>query len=325
MAEHDSGYKLLFSHPRTVEELLRGFLHEEWVSGLDFATLERVGGSFVSDDLRERHSDAIWRLRWEGAGEGWFYVYLLLEFQSTPSPFMAVRLLGYAALLLAEIVRKERLGAGDRLPIVLPLVLYNGKRPWTAPLDLASLFAEAPESLRRRLPQLSYLLVDESRLRPEELALPESLVATLFQLETCGPQDLPRLTSQLATLLAEGAEPELRRAFTAWVLRLLRRSLPGVTIPEVVELEEMPMLEETLKEWWGSGFAEARENGRTEGLREGRMEGMRQLLCKLLEQRFGPLPRKARQQVSAIDSMAELERLARRVLQAESLSAMGVG
>ena len=53
MAEHDSGYKLLFSHPRMVEELLRGFVHEPWVTDLDFDTLERTNASYTSDDLRE--------------------------------------------------------------------------------------------------------------------------------------------------------------------------------------------------------------------------------------------------------------------------------
>ena len=140
----------------------------------------------------------------------------------------------------------------------------------------------------------------------------------------------------LYTIMNNDPQWVCERAFTPWLLRLLRRSLPGVTIPEVVELEDTPMLEETLKEWWGNGFEEAREKGlregRTEGRTEGRMEGlteglegMRRLLCHLLEQRFGPLPRKARRQVEAIDSMAELERLAQRVLQAESLDAMGLG
>jgi hypothetical protein len=46
-----------------IVELLRGFLRESWVKNLDFSTLERVGGSFVSADLRERHSDMIWRIR----------------------------------------------------------------------------------------------------------------------------------------------------------------------------------------------------------------------------------------------------------------------
>ncbi len=78
--EHDKGYKRLFSHPKMVKDLLRGFVHEEWVRDLDFATLETFKDSFVSDDLRSRHDDIIWRVRW---GDDWLYVYLLLEFQST--------------------------------------------------------------------------------------------------------------------------------------------------------------------------------------------------------------------------------------------------
>lgn len=64
MAGHDPSYRLLFSHPRMVEDLLRGFVHEDWLSRLDFRTLERVNGSFVTEGLRDRRSDVIWRVRW---------------------------------------------------------------------------------------------------------------------------------------------------------------------------------------------------------------------------------------------------------------------
>src|SRR4051812_49236414 len=81
MASHDEGYKLLFSHPRMVEDLLRGFVAGDWVQNLDFSTLEKASGHYVSEDLRERESDMVWRVRW-GQDE-WLYIYLLLEFQST--------------------------------------------------------------------------------------------------------------------------------------------------------------------------------------------------------------------------------------------------
>ncbi len=45
MAEHDNGYKLLFSHADMVADLIRGFVHEDWVRNLDFSTLEKVAGS----------------------------------------------------------------------------------------------------------------------------------------------------------------------------------------------------------------------------------------------------------------------------------------
>ena len=38
---HEAEYHLLFSQPRMVRDLLRGFLHEEWIGWLDPATLER--------------------------------------------------------------------------------------------------------------------------------------------------------------------------------------------------------------------------------------------------------------------------------------------
>lgn len=62
--EHDASYKLLFSHARMVEDLLRGFVHEAWVREVDFTSLEWVSGSYVSEDLRDREDDMIWRVRW---------------------------------------------------------------------------------------------------------------------------------------------------------------------------------------------------------------------------------------------------------------------
>ena len=321
MAEHDSGYKLLFSHPRMVEELLRGFVHEPWVADLDFGSLERTNASYTSDDLRERHSDIVWRLRWRGGGRGWFYVYLLLEFQSTPDPFMAVRLLGYVALLLAGLVRTGVATAARGLPAVLPLVLYNGKRAWKAPADLGRLFRAVPPGCDRYLPQLTYLLVDENRLRPEEVTIPGSRVAALFRLEACAPEDLPALTTaELAALLPPGKEPELRQHFTSWLLHLLRRMRPGVTIAEVGELEEVAMLEETLTEWLNGAQERGRKEGRLEGL-----EGMQQFLLGILKQRFETVSPQVRRQVKAISSVKKLKELGKRALAANSLEEMGLG
>jgi predicted transposase YdaD len=87
---HDGSYKYLFSHADMVESLIRDFVPEEWVRDLDFSTLEKQNGSYVTDDLRERHDDIIWRVRHRGT---WFYIYLLLEFQSSVDPWMAVRIM----------------------------------------------------------------------------------------------------------------------------------------------------------------------------------------------------------------------------------------
>jgi hypothetical protein len=321
-SEHDPGYKRLFSHPQTVEELLRGFLGEDWVRGLDFSTLERVDRSFVSDDLRARHGDLVWRLRWRSGteGGGWLYLYLLLEFQSTSDHFMAVRLLTYVGLLLEQIIRAERLKPGDALPVVLPLVLYNGKGPWRAPLDLSRLFVRAPRGLRRHLPRLTYLLLDENRLDLNRPELAGNRVAALFRIETCrSPRELPRLTERLAALVP-AREPELRRTFGIWLRSVLRRTFPGATIPGEVDLEEAPMLEQTLLEWKDK----IRREGRREGRQEGRVEGAREVLLQMMEKRFGPLSLEIRERVEAISSLRRLKTLSERVLTAKSPREMGL-
>jgi predicted transposase YdaD len=319
---HDHGYKRLFSQPTAVEELLRGFLREDWTEALDFATLERVGSSFVSDDLHERHSDVVWRLRFRGETGDWFYLYLLLELQSTSDPFMAVRLLTYVGLLLEAIIRSENLTTGDRLPAVLPLVIHSGKRPWRAPRDLAHLFVPVPRALRRRLPRLAYHVLDVGRMDLDGRHLARNRVAAAFRIEAGGDlEHVVPLVKRLARLRPHGKEPELRRSFTVWLKSLLRRTFPGVRIPEAIDWKGVSMLEESAREW----AMQYRREGRKEGRQEGLVEGMRKVLLRQMAVRFGRIPRGVRRQVEQVTSVQELDKLTRKVLAAESLEEMGLG
>lgn len=313
MAGHDPSYRLLFSHPRMVEDLLRGFVREDWLSRLDFSTLERVNGSFITEGLKARRNDLIWRVRWADNGEGgWFYLYLLIEFQSTPDPFMAVRLLVYVGLFLQELIREEGLTASGQLPPVLPLVFYNGRRPWKGPLDLQSLFAPVPEGLRRHLPQLEYFLLDENRLTQGEKEQPSNLVATLVRMDTSRSEDFTFFAKDLAIMLPGEKYADLRRAFTAWMVRVLRETHPGATIPAVEDLEEIPMLVETLREKYRREY------------REARLEGVRETLLRQMERRFGPVPASVRARIESLSSKKELDKIADGILTAESLRELGL-
>jgi hypothetical protein len=56
----------------------------------------------------------------------------------------------------------------------------------------------------------------------------------------------------------------------------------------------------------------------------GLQKGMREMLLRLLEQRFSPLPGRVPQRLAAIESAEELTRLAERVLSARSLEELGL-
>ena len=148
-----------------VRDLLRGFMPGAWVRELDLGTLERASGSDVSDDLRDRADDIIWRVRW---GQDWLYVYRLLEFQSSVDSWMAVRIQTYLGLLYQDLIRAQQLSVAGRLPPVLPVVLYNGANAWTAAETLEPLIEPAPSVLEAYRPRQGYL-------RPRSLYRPVAL------------------------------------------------------------------------------------------------------------------------------------------------------
>mgnify|MGYP001243075949 CR=1 FL=1 len=329
MGDYDQAYKQLFSHRQMVRELLEGFVPQAWVGRLDFTSLERVNASYVTDDLRERANDVVWRVRW---GERWMYIYLMIEFQSRIEPYMAVRMLTYLGLLYQDLIRAGQLPAHGRLPPVLPIVLYNGRQRWTAPERLSELLESGPMEMESVQPQLRYLLIDQGSYDERDLVARGNRVALLFRIEQC--RESSQLGPALAALSASLQRPEhqdLRTAFETWMRRVIIPRLPGSDrLAGAGDLMEMStMLVERMYEW----VEEARQEGRQEGRREGRQEGQREgraqgcregealLLRRMLESRFGDLPPSIVQRLDEAPP-EQLERWAVRLLSAATLEAL---
>ena len=282
---HDAAYKNLFSHPRMVEDLLRGFAARGWSDRLDFETLEKLPAEFVSEDLRRRQGDGLWRVRFRDAG--WLHVLVLLEFQSTAEPYMAVRMLVYAGLLYQDLIRRGELGPAGELPPVLPVVLYNGRSRWTAADDVAKLLAPVDEPLASYQPSFRYFVLDE-RARQEDDLPRGNLVTALIGFENSrSPEALERAVAALLEWLRGPEDGELKRAFLQLALRVampagLRSEGLSPTAPRLEQLEEEPaMLAERVQEW----YREAREQGMEQGIEQGRAEE-RALLCRWAARKF---------------------------------------
>ena len=189
---NDPAYKRLFSRTRMVQDLLTGFAARDWSTRLDLGSLTQLPASYVSHDLQQRHGDLVWRLRFKD--DRWLYVVLLLEFQSTIDQSMAIRMLTYTALLYQKLIADGVLRERSVLPPVLPVVMYNGQQPWTAPVEVAELIAcGAGPSLARYQPSQRYFLLDERHAGDADLP-PDNLVSALIALETNRePSQLPEL------------------------------------------------------------------------------------------------------------------------------------
>lgn len=309
MPDHDGGYKSLFAHRRMVEDLLRGFVQQPWIQELDFTTLERCEGSYVSEKYRRYEQDMVWRVRWrrlsspaepaEPPETRWLFVYLLLEFQSQVEPFMALRVLTYLSLFYQDLARRQELTPSGKLPPVLPLVLYNGSRKWSAPRDVAELIEEMAPELSAHRPSLRYLLLDEGAYPRSELTRSDNLAAALFRLERSRDEhEVNAVVDHLAAKLTSPNDRGLRRAFGTWVTEILTDARFPET-PETSVLEESrDMLRERVLEW----TQEWERRGLNKGLEEGLRSGEQRILRRQLEHKFGPLDAATQRRIEEADT-----------------------
>ena len=287
---YDGAYKRLFSHREMVRHLLTGFVPDEWADELDLSTLERWPDSHVSEELRQRYQDRVWRVRRRGE---WLYVLVLLEFQSSVDRSMAVRILVYTGLLYQDLLD----GAPDLLPPVLPIVLYHGGERWTAPEEVAELCAPVGERLAPYQPSQRYFLLSTRGYTEASLPPGRNLVSVLIRLQTSRSADeVAAAVVALDEWLSEPRSEGLRRAFTEWIRRVL--------LPARSSWSEVPVLED-LREARGMIPGQEQtwvEMAREDAEAEGRALGMEQGLAQGIEQ--GMAQGRARGQIELMRRMA---------------------
>ena len=278
---HDPIYKTLFDFPDMVRDLLRA-VGPDWFADVDLDTLEKLPADHVGDSGQTRRGDAAWRVRFRN---GWLYLLVVLEFQSTNDTRMALRNLEYTALLYRELDRRKDLGPPGSWPPVLPVVLYNGDTPWTAALEMRDLIADVPAALSPSQPSQRSLLLDERHVAVDDLPSGNLMRAVTGLEQSRTPGDLVRTARGLIGRLRSPEHEDLSRAFRAWLDQLAERMRPGQAdwAPgKTLEDATMTTLAERVAQW--------PEQWRREGVAEGRRERVaqeRDLLRRLAAVRFG--------------------------------------
>ena len=318
--KHDHSYKLLFSHPRMVADLLKGFVKESWVERVDFSTLERCNGSYVSDDLREREDDMVWRMKY---GKEWVYLYLLLEFQSTVDKFMAVRIMGYKALLYQDLIKKGHVKKSGKLPVILPLVLYNGIRSWKAPLHLQDLVEPVEGELSRFRHSMEYILLEERAIPKKELKPGPNMVSLLFALEQSrGEDEIVKVLDRFWHWLEPKELDDIKRAFAAWISRVAFHSRTMTKEKAAVNLLEVrTMLAERLKIREKRLVKKTLAQGLEQGLEQGRIQQQQVAVIANLEAKFRRVPAGLVKKIEECDDLDALLKLQTLAITSKSIEA----
>ncbi len=246
--------------------------------------------SFVTEHLGQRHTDMLWRIGTTAGG--WVYILILLEFQSTVDRRMALRMMDYTSTIWMRL-GKEDLGPGGEYPFVLPVVIYNGERRWTAARDIADLLGPVPEELLGYGPRQRYLLIEMRAQDPASLPH-DNVLAMIARFEQAPTAELlEELIGVLSDWLGVVGEPELDAAFWEWIERVLtlRHGPKGEKLQRTLrERREdrgtMTLIERARK--WGEERDQLWLQKGIEQERQASIQRERELVFRQVTRRFGP-------------------------------------
>ena len=159
---HDKFFKSSMSNHRVAKAFMQQHLPTSILSVTDLSTLELQKESYVDERLSQKITDILYRAKIKDR-DG--YLYILTEHQSRPEPMMPFRLLDYTCQIMRHHV--EDLDQ-HVLPVVVPLVFYNGSKKYSHSTDIFDLFGES-ELLARQLLFKPFHLIDLSQIPDDTL------------------------------------------------------------------------------------------------------------------------------------------------------------
>lgn len=180
---HDKSYRDLLSNKDTFLNLIQTFVSDTWGNKITKDNLVLVNKSYILSDYEELESDIVYKARIGGQD---VFFYMVLEFQSSVDYRMPVRLLLYMIEIWREVLKnttqKQFKRKNFRLPSIVPIVLYTGKKKWTVARSLREVLSNS-ELFGDSILDFKYEFIDINKYDKEELYNKKNISSAIFLLD----------------------------------------------------------------------------------------------------------------------------------------------
>jgi len=272
----DALFKIVMTEVLAAKEFLEEYLPVALQEKLDLSTIKVEKESFVEPHLKRRLSDVVYSIKTKEGEDA--FCYCLLEHQSSDDHFIALRLAKYS-LLLCERHAKNK----DKLPLIIPFVIYAGKDKYTAPKNLPDLF-EDPEIAKQMLSG-DYFLIDLQNMPDNEIIRKKHISLFEYTLKNIHQRDVLQMWRDIFSLLSHAVTLDKSHEYF-YIKKLLWYSddrmeeddYPGFNKMIIDNLPEdgEEVMRTAADAFFERGIEYGFQEGREEGIQEGRQEGLQE-------------------------------------------------
>ena len=241
--------------------------------------------------------------------------YVLFELQSSVDYQMPYRLLQYMLEIWREYLKDIEANIAEvkdfKLPVVVPMVLYNGANRWTACksykeyLRNSDLFGEYAVDFK-------YILLNVNGYPDEELLELSNLISLIFLIDKTKDYGEMMATLQKMIEPLRKISPEEFLMFKHWLINI---ATSGMTKEQKKEVEEaVEDSEEVENMRYNLERAITNEFEKIEfKLKEAKVEGKAEDICQYLEVHLGAESQALQERVRTITDLDTLSRIMKRI------------
>ena len=274
--KHDKCFRDIFSDKNEIINFLKDFVNCR--STIKVEEIEAYNSSFITSKYQSREADIIYKIKGKNA-------FILIEHQSKIDKKMQFRLMEY----YTEILRTTNIASAEKMPIVIPIIIYTGDKEWKTN-GYISEHQEEVEGYQEGRLNVKYNLIQSRDFTTEELLKKGTMLANAMIIENSNEKIL--LIKNLEKIIENTKDKEKLNKL---------KSIIKLMLSEILEKEEIEKIEiriDEKEENCMNALAErikrnerrkeiriarkAKEKGRSEGISQGISETIRSVAKKLI-------------------------------------------
>ncbi|KLO24218.1 Rpn family recombination-promoting nuclease/putative transposase [Marinitoga sp. 1155] len=283
MGLYDQLFKEMFQDKDMIIEFINLFLPslKKFNITPDKITIEKT--KFTDLNYGDKESDILFKINYDNND---LYLFLLLEHQSSIDYLMQFRILEYMVRIWRNYINRHKSkNKGFKLPPIIPVVFYNGKRKWTAEIW----YMEKIQNWQLfdiYTPRFKYELIDLSQIDRKRLIDIKNALGLLLSIDKTDKKNIKEAFQEIEKAF-RGLPKNEKKKFTEYLNKFLmvlsqKNRIENIEINIESGEEEFRMFENFVK-----AIDESLKESFEKGIEKGKFEGEKTIAKSLLFKKFG--------------------------------------